>query len=177
MEANRYMSYPYETLEEAVVNAFYHRDYMCYEPVHVEIEPDCIRIISYPGIDRSIPMSVIEKGKRFKTRMYRNRRLGEFLKELDLTEGRCTGIPTILDGLEKNGSPRAIFETDEDRRAVCVTIPIQPDYLRSLDSQKTDQGTGQANQDFCCNLSEKEIELINLLKQNPRMTKKEASEN
>ena len=29
MEANRFVSYPYETLEEAVVNAFYHRDYMC----------------------------------------------------------------------------------------------------------------------------------------------------
>ncbi len=130
MEANRFVSYPYEALEEAVVNAFYHRDYMCYEPVHIEIEPDCIRIISYPGIDRSIPISVIEKGERFKTRIYRNRRLGEFLKELDLTEGRCTGIPTIQEGLEKNGSPRAIFETDEDRRAVCVTIPIQPDYFK-----------------------------------------------
>ena len=77
MEANRFVSYPYEALEEAVVNAFYHRDYMCYEPVHVEIEPDCVRIISYPGIDRSIPIKVIEEGIRFKTRMYRNRRLGE----------------------------------------------------------------------------------------------------
>lgn len=135
MEANRFKSYPYEALEEAVVNAFYHRDYMCYEPVHIEIEPECIRIISYPGIDRSIPASVIEKGERFKTRMYRNRRLGEFLKELDLTEGRCTGIPTIQEELEKNGSPRAIFETDDDRRAVCVTIPIQPDYLHIPDNQ------------------------------------------
>ena len=133
MEANRFVSYPYETLEEAVVNAFYHRDYMCYEPVHIEIEPDCIRIISYPGIDRSIPLSVIEKGERFKTRMYRNRRLGEFLKELDLTEGRCTGIPTIQEGLEKNGSPRAVFETDDDRKAVCVTIPIQPEYYKNSD--------------------------------------------
>ena len=77
-------------------------------------------------------MGVIEKGERFKTRMYRNRRLGEFLKELDLTEGRCTGVPTIQEGLEKNGSPRAIFETDEDRRAVCVTIPIQPDFLKGI---------------------------------------------
>ena len=80
-----------------------------------------------------IPLSVIEKGERFKTRMYRNRRLGEFLKELDLTEGRCTGIPTIQEGLEKNGSPRAVFETDDDRKAVCVTIPIQPEYYKNSD--------------------------------------------
>lgn len=26
-------------------------------------------------------------------RRYRNRRLGEFLKELDFTEGRSTGVP------------------------------------------------------------------------------------
>ncbi len=64
--------------------------------------------------------------------MYRNRRLGEFLKELDLAEGRCAGIPAIQEGLEKNGSPRAVFETDDDRKAVRVTIPIQPEYLKYL---------------------------------------------
>ena len=133
MEANRNVSYPYAALEEAVVNAFYHRDYMSYEPVHIEIEPDCINIISYPGIDRSIPMDVIKKGERFRTRIYRNRRLGEFLKELHLTEGKCTCVPTIQEELEKIGSPRAKFETDDDRKAVCVTIPIQPDYLKNAD--------------------------------------------
>ena len=128
MEAVRCVSYPYAALEEAVVNAFYHRDYMSYEPVHIEIEPDCINIISYPGIDRSVPMDVINRGERFRSRTYRNRRLGEFLKELDLTEGKCTGVPTIQEELGKNGSPRAVFDTDEDRRALCVTIPIHPSF-------------------------------------------------
>jgi len=41
--------------------------------------------------------------------MYRNRRLGEFLKELDFTEGHSTGIPTIQEGLQRNGSPRSII--------------------------------------------------------------------
>ena len=39
---------------------------------------------------------------------------GDFLKELDLTEGRCTGIPTMQEELAKNGSPWAFVETDED---------------------------------------------------------------
>ncbi|MBQ3923515.1 MAG: hypothetical protein II707_09475 [Spirochaetales bacterium] len=116
MEANRIVNCPYAALEEAVVNAFYHRDYMSYEPVHIEIEPDCVNIISYPGIDRSIPMDVIQKGERFRTRVCRNRRLGEFLKELHLTEGKCTGVPTIQEELEKIGSPKAVFDTDADRR-------------------------------------------------------------
>jgi len=42
-----------------------------------------------------------------------NRRIGEFLKELDLTEGRSTGIPKILKVMKENGSPPE-FETDED---------------------------------------------------------------
>ena len=44
---------------EAIVNAFYHRDYMCHEPVQIEIEPDHIQITSFPGIDRSSSLSVV----------------------------------------------------------------------------------------------------------------------
>ena len=52
MEALRIFNYPYQAIEEAVVNAFYHRDYMSFEPVTIEIEPDCINIMNFPGIDR-----------------------------------------------------------------------------------------------------------------------------
>ena len=45
----------------------------------------------------------------------RNLRLGDFLKELDLPEGRSTGVRTIQEKLADNGSPRATFETTEDR--------------------------------------------------------------
>jgi len=131
MEAIRRFSYPYQALEEAVVNAFYHRDYMSYEPVHIEIEPDHISIISFPGIDRSVSKETIEAGRRFVSRQCRNRRLGEFLKELDLSEGKSTGIPTIQDELARNGSPAAEFFTDDDRKAVRVEIPIHPDFLIS----------------------------------------------
>ncbi|MCC8050126.1 MAG: putative DNA binding domain-containing protein [Clostridiales bacterium] len=129
MESLRIMNYPYQAIEEAVVNAFYHRDYMSNEPVTIEIEPDCINIMSFPGIDRSISSATIAEGRRFVSRYYRNRRLGEFLKELDLSEGHSSGIPTIQDELEKNGSPRAEFFTDDDRRAMRIRIPIHPAFL------------------------------------------------
>ena len=48
------------------------------------------------------------------SRRYRNRRIGEFLKELDLTEGRATGIPKILKVMAANGSPSPLFETDDE---------------------------------------------------------------
>lgn len=99
------------------------------EPVTIEIEPDCINIMNFSGIDRSISETTIAEGKRFVSRYYRNRRLGEFLKELDLSEGHSSGISTIQEELEKNGSLRAEFFTDEDRRAMRIRIPIHPAFL------------------------------------------------
>lgn len=133
MEALRIINYPYQAIEEAVVNAFYHRDYMSCEPVTIEMEPDCINIMNFSGIDRSISEKTIEEGKRFVSRYYRNRRLGEFLKELELSEGHSSGIPTIQEELEKNGSPRAEFFTDKDRRAMRIRIPIHPSFLNGRD--------------------------------------------
>ena len=60
------------------------------------------------------------------TRRYRNRRIGEFLKELDLTEGRSTGIPKILEAMANNGSETPTFETDPDRTSFLVRLPVRP---------------------------------------------------
>ena len=103
-ESEKFFNYPYQAFEEAVVNALYHRDYQEHEPVEIRIEPQGVAILSYAGPDRSISMEAIQKAKLLKARRYRNRRLGDFLKELDLSEGRATGIPTIQDELRKNGS-------------------------------------------------------------------------
>ena len=60
-------------------------------------------------------------------RRYRNRRIGEFLKELDLTEGRSTGIPKILRAMKENGSPSPEFEFDEDHTYFLVRLPAHPE--------------------------------------------------
>ena len=59
-----------------------------------------------------------------RTRRYRNRRIGDFLKELHLVEGRNTGIPTAINAIKKNGSPLPTLLTDEDRSFFSVIIPI-----------------------------------------------------
>jgi ATP-dependent DNA helicase RecG len=66
---------------------------------------------------------------RVRSRRYRNRRLGEFLKELELTEGRATGIPTILKALHENGSPAPRFTSDEDRTFFEVELFIHPAFV------------------------------------------------
>lgn len=121
--SKRIYNYPEKALEETITNAFYHRDYRSRTPIVVEVQPYEITISSATGPDRSIPMEDIKNGKRMVSRYYRNRRLGEFLKELSLTEGRNTGIPTIQRELALNGSPAASFVTDEDRLSFLVRIP------------------------------------------------------
>ena len=133
-EAERFWNYPYDAVEEAVVNSVYHRDFLQHEPIEVTIEPNSISILNCPGPDRSISKEDIERGDMLKSRRYRNRRLGDFLKELDLTEGRSTGVPTIQAKLAENGSPRAVFETTDDRLTFLVTLPIHEGCSKSLET-------------------------------------------
>ena len=125
-EATRVENFPSPAIEEAVVNAIYHRGYNVREPVEVRISRDELIVLSYPDPDRSIRLAQLRAGKAI-SRRYRNRRIGEFLKELDFTEGRSTGIPKIMRAMKVNGSPPAEFEFDEDHSYFMVRLPVQPD--------------------------------------------------
>jgi len=146
-EAERSWNYPYAALEEALVNAVYHCSYEEREPIEVRISPEELVVVSYPGPDRSISLADLQAGRAV-SRRYRNRRIGEFLKELDLTEGRATGIPKILQAMAANGSPTPRFETDEDRSAFVIRLPARlhgVDVARAR-SSLTDQVTDQVFQ-------------------------------
>ena len=125
-ESIRFYNYPYISLKECIVNAIYHRSYEIRELVEIRIHPDKIEILIFPGPDRSIKQSDIDKGILV-ARRYRNRRIGEFLKELKLTEGRCTGIPKIRIAMKNNGSPEPVFETDDERSYFLTTLMIHPE--------------------------------------------------
>ena len=147
-EAERCFNYPYVAIEEALTNAVYHRSYEIREPIEVRILPDKITIGSFPGPDRSITDKDIKKGS-FISRRYRNRRIGEFLKELDMTEGRGTGLPKIYQAIKKNGSPLSIFHTDDDRSFFVFELPIHPKFIdmkqssESIAPQVTGEVTGE----------------------------------
>ena len=127
--SDKFYNYPYQALEEAVVNSLYHRDWTIREPVEITIEPNRISILNFSGPNHTIPMEAIREGKSLRSRRYRNRRLGEFLKELGLTEGRATGIPTIQEELKANGSPQAVIETDEERSYFLIDIPCHDAFV------------------------------------------------
>ena len=114
---------PRAAIEEAVVNAVYHRSYEIREPVEVRITTQDLVVLSFPGPDRSIKLDDLRQGRAV-SRRYRNRRIGEFLKELDLTEARSTGISKIIKAMAANGSPAPEFETDDERSHFIIRLPV-----------------------------------------------------
>ncbi len=93
-EATRVENFPYDAIEEAVVNAVYHRGYDTREPVEIRLERD------------------------------------------------ETGIPMIIEAMEKNGSPPAEFEFDEDHSYFMVRLPIHP-AAREVAESATGQEPGK----------------------------------
>ena len=122
-------------VKEALANAVYHRSYEIWEPLEVRILPYGVTIASYPGPDRSVDIDDLRTGHGV-TRRYRNRRIGELLKELNLTESRGTGIPKILRAIKKNGSPLPVFERDEDRTFFVARFPIHPKALHRITKEE-----------------------------------------
>lgn len=135
-EAERYFNVPYAALEEVLVNAVYHRSYEEREPIEVQVTPEEITVASYPGPDRSINLAALREGKAVAHR-YRNRRIGEFLKELELSEGRGTGIPKILHAMKRNGSAEPQFETDDDRTYFVARLPLRAAPTGQADAAAT----------------------------------------
>lgn len=128
-EAERFYNYPYNALEEALVNAVFHKSYREPEPVEIRIYVDSIQILNYPGLAKWINLDKFAAGK-VKGRKYRNRRIGELFKEIDLSEKKGTGIPKILRELRQNGSPEPEFDMDEDRTYLNTIIHIRNGFER-----------------------------------------------
>lgn len=157
-ESIRFFNYPFQAIEEVVVNAVYHKSYERENPVEIQIHKDKIEILSFPGPLPPINQAMLNK-QRVVARDYRNRKLGGFLKELKLTEGRGTGFPIIHKSMEENGSPPPVFETDEDNTYFLCTLPIHPlaeSILVSQDDLRRDE--------------DKKLKFNNLIDINPHLS-------
>lgn len=129
-EAVRIFNYPYQAIEETLSNAVYHRSYQINEPITVRLEKNRIEITSHPGFDRSITDKKIAEGD-LRAKIYRNRRIGDFLKELKLIEGRNTGFPNIRKSLEENGSEPFTIDMDPERNYLSISIPVHKEFVKS----------------------------------------------
>lgn len=125
-----WVSYPLPAMRESLVNAVYHRSYQpdTPDPTKVYLYPDRMEIISYPGPVPGLEPEHLMPGASIPPIPARNQRIGEFLKELRLAEGRLTGIRKVFQALEDNGSPEPKFDFDPDRSYFRATLPAHPEY-------------------------------------------------
>ena len=131
IHAKTWVAYPMAALREALMNALYHRSYDLDqpEPTKVYIFPSRIEIISYPGPVPGIQAAhLLPNAEVIRAAPARNRRIGEFLKELGLAEGRLSGLPKIYAEMAANGSPTPSFDFDEQRTYFQATFPAHPQY-------------------------------------------------
>ena len=169
-EARRFFNIPFAAVEEALSNAVYHKGYDVREPIEVRVEPDRMIIVSHPGADRSISQEGLREYRVF-SRRYRNRRIGEFLKEMHLTEGRNTGFRKIRNALHNNGSPEPLFETDEERTYFATTLFFHPDFVRSeTDEQENDRINDRINDRDMEKFSAHDWAVFEIIQQNPDLT-------
>ena len=154
-------------------NAVYHRAYDEREPIEVRVEGDRIEIVSFPGPDRSVTIEGL-KSFRVSNRRYRNRRIGDFLKELHLTEGRNTGFKKILDALEANGSPKPEFVTDEDRSYFITRLFIHEGFLE--DAEKEPKRSQKGAKKELKKGAERKQAILALLAKNPMITQAQLME-
>ena len=185
-EADRFYNWPYAAIEEALANAVYHKGYDEREPIEVRVEKDVIEIISHPGPDRSVTIEDL-KNYKAKSRRYRNRRIGDYLKELHLTEGRNTGFKKILDALKANGSPMPEFETDEGHTYFISRFFVHErfyDEVEESDSKsnpksdlKSNLNESDESVDYkLSGLNETNQKIIMLIKKNPMITRNELAD-
>ncbi len=174
-EAERLWNFPLAAIEEAVVNAVYHRSYEIREPVEVRITGEDLVVLSFPGPDRSIKMADLRTGRAV-SRRYRNRRIGEFLKELDLTEGRSTGISKILKVTAANGSPTPEIETDDDRTHFLIRLPVH-EKVAAETEEPSENGSGKISVETTQKATQKTTQkIIELLRSNPALGRREIAE-
>ena len=129
--AKSWVSYPIGALREALVNAVYHRSYEadCPAPVEVCLYSDRIEVTSYPGPVPGLRPEHFRDGEVLPHVAARNRRVGEFLKDLKLAEGRRTGLPVMRRAMSKNGSPEPRFDFHEGEQGYFrVTLGAHPEY-------------------------------------------------
>ena len=126
-EASRFFNYPISAVEEILSNAVYHKGYDIPEPITVTFTPECMTVLSLPGPDWSISDEDMKEYKFISDRC-RNRRIGDFLKELKFIEGHNTGIPKIIRSVKNNGSELPLFKTNAERTYMRVTLPIHPSF-------------------------------------------------
>ena len=83
-----------------------------------------------------------------------------------------TGVPTIQEKLKLNGSPRATFESGDDRLTFLITIPVHEGCEKKL---MTTEGSGKTDE-MSVETNKRSIRIRKIMKAEPTITLKGIAE-
>lgn len=131
--------YPFQALQEAVINALVHRDYATPDPVRVVSYTDRIEIWSPGGLDHRLNREAFLRSAAHP--VWRNQALAWVFIKLQLAQSEGRGITAIQRSLASAGSPPATFELT-DHSVVCV-LPAHPRHGRVRDLLRVEADLAQ----------------------------------
>ena len=119
-------------------------------------------------------------GHYIRSRFYRNRRIGEFLKELDLAEGRNTGIGKIVRAMRENVLPDPEFFNPETRSFMTVILPIHEAFKAEIvkkvsnsTEKSVEKTTEKTTEKTVVKTGSKSEKVVECLRMNPFATRQD----
>ena len=137
--------YPPRALQEAMVNALAHRDYLSVDPTRVTAFEDRSEFVSPGSLVPGVRIEDLREGAV--TPRWRNQSLAWFLSRLQLAQAEGQGILTIRQTMKANGCPPPIFDATE--AFVSCTLPAHPRFTavpgpRPGSGKRTKKSRGQS---------------------------------
>lgn len=154
---------PPEAIREMIINAHCHRNLLDESCIQVAIYDDRLEVTSPGGLYNGLSYEEVMNGHS----KIRNKGIANIFSQMGLVEAWGSGIKRILNAAEEYGLPKPRFQ-EFDNMFLVELFRVNPI-------------TDQANQDFGRFdqaeeenvLSEKEIEILNLVRMQPSITQKE----
>ena len=97
--------------------------------------------------------------------------LGQICKELDITEGKSTGIPTITAAMKANGSPVVKYEFDDSYSWFMATVPVHPVFLNDAVNETENETENETI--LLSQLSKRQQIILRAIAENDKITERQ----
>lgn len=167
---------PPEAIREMIINAHCHRNLLDESCIQVAVYDDRLEVTSPGGLYNGLTYEEVMNGHS----KIRNKGIANIFSQMGLVEAWGSGIKRIFNAAEEYGLPKPRFqEFDNMFRVELFRVNPITDQ-----ANQANQATDQVNQDFKGLdqtkeknlLSEKEIEILNLVRMQPSITQKEMAD-
>ncbi len=165
-------NWPQEMFAEMATNCILHKEYESSNYIGIYVYHDHISFINH---NRPLPPVTIEDmntKREFNNRVYLNPELKEMFFALDLIESYGSGIRRAKDAMDRNGSPKLIFEPLEDKGDyTMVTAYISKEFaaIQNIESKNIDE-TKEMTKEMTKEIN---LKMKLLIKENPAINANE----